>query len=61
KIDETMVDYSATDTFLPHPLYGAYGWVCIVNPADATTERALVALRAAHEADKRRVERRGGS
>ena len=61
KIDETMVDYSATDTFLPHPLYGAYGWVCIVNPADATIERALVALRAAHEADKRRVERRGGS
>ncbi|MBX3067230.1 MAG: hypothetical protein KF844_01100 [Cryobacterium sp.] len=61
KIDETMVDYSATDTFLTHPLYGAYGWVCIVNPADATTERALVALRAAHEADKRRVERRGGS
>lgn len=60
EIDEAALDYSATDTFLPHPLYGAYGWVCIVNPADATTERALVALRSAHRADQQRVERREG-
>lgn len=59
EIDEAAVDYSVTDTFLPHPLYGAFGWVCIVNPADTTTERALAALRIAHQADKRRVERRG--
>ncbi|WP_139417708.1 DUF6194 family protein [Agromyces laixinhei] len=58
EIDEAAVDYSVTDTFLPHPLYGTYGWVCIVNPADATTERALEALRIAHQDDQRRVERR---
>lgn len=60
EIDESGTDYSATDSFLPHPMYGAYGWVCIVNPASATIERALGALRIAHLADRRRVERRQG-
>lgn len=58
EIDEAAVDYSTTDTFLPHPLYGAYGWVCIVDPGDATAERALEALHIAHQNDQRRVERR---
>lgn len=58
EIDDSSTDYSATDSFLPHPLYGAYGWVCVVNPAGATTEPALHALRRAHLADRRRVERR---
>ena len=53
------VDYSQTDVFLPHPLYGAYGWVCVVNPGAATLERSLEALREAHDADRRRVQRRG--
>lgn len=57
--EESGVDYSVTDTFLPHPLYGTSGWVCVVNPAGATTERALEALRVAHAADRRRAERRG--
>lgn len=54
------VDYSTTDTFLPHPLCGAYGWVCIVNPGSTTIDRALEALRGAHRADRRRVGRRQG-
>lgn len=54
------VAYSTTDAFLPHPLYGAYGWICIVNPGRATTGRALEALRGAHQDDRRRVERRMG-
>ena len=58
EIDKSGADYSTTDSFLPHPLYGTYGWVCVVNPANATTERALEALRVAHQADRRRVERR---
>ena len=57
-IDESAVDYGATDSFLPHPLYGAYGWVCIVDPGPATIDRALDVLRGAHLADRRRVERR---
>lgn len=58
EIDESGVDYSTTDTFLPHPLYGAYGWVCVVNPGSATMDRTLEVLRGAHLADRRRVERR---
>lgn len=58
EIDGSRVDYSAADVFLPHPMYGAYGWVCVVNPGDGTTDRALEALRGAHLADRLRVERR---
>jgi hypothetical protein len=57
-IEESTVDFSETDTFLPHPLYGAYGWVAVVNPGPRTTTRALAALHEAHLADQRRVERR---
>jgi hypothetical protein len=55
---DPAVDHSAADVFLPHPLYGAYGWVCVVNPAGRTLDRALEALRGAHRDDRRRVERR---
>lgn len=58
EIDESGTDYSVIDAFLPHPLYGTYGWVCVVNPASETIERALEALHGAHLADRRRVERR---
>lgn len=58
-IDESAVDFSKTDVFLPHPLYGAYGWVSIVNPGPSTTPRALEVLHEAHLADQRRLERRG--
>ncbi len=57
-IAEDAVDFSRTDSFLPHPLYGAYGWVCVVDPGTATTSRAVNALRHAHLEDQRRVERR---
>ncbi|GMA24287.1 hypothetical protein GCM10025864_20460 [Luteimicrobium album] len=52
------IDFGETDVFLPHPLYGDYGWVAVVNPAGRTMGRLLVALRQAHLADQRRVERR---
>lgn len=57
-IGESTIGFSETDLFLPHPLYGAYGWVAVVNPGPRTTPRALVALREAHLADRRCVERR---
>jgi hypothetical protein len=59
-VDYRAADYGAADVFLPHPLYGAYGWVCVVNPAESTLDRALEALRSAHRDDRRRVERRRG-
>ena len=55
----SKVDFFQTDAFLPHPLYGAYGWVCVVS-GPSTMTRALKALHQAHLADQRRVERRGG-
>ncbi len=57
-IDPAAVDHGVTDVFLPHPLYGAQGWVAVVNPGPATTDRALEALHEAYLADRRRVERR---
>lgn len=60
RIERAEVDYRVTDVFVPHPLYGTSGWVCIVNPGNATTGRALEALRASHRADRLRVERRQG-
>nr|WP_240757538.1 DUF6194 family protein [Nakamurella flava] len=54
-------DFSAADVFLPHPLYGAYGWVSVVTPGPSTMDRVLESLRVAHAADRRRVERRTGT
>ena len=31
------VRYTATDVFLPHPIYAAQGWVSILNPAEQTS------------------------
>ena len=56
----TPRDYSETDVILPHPVYGAVGWIAIVNPAARTTPVAMELLRQAHDADRKRVERRIG-
>ncbi|MEU8894559.1 DUF6194 family protein [Nocardia sp. NPDC048505] len=52
------VDYTATDTVLPHPLYRRQGWIAIVDPGTRTRELALDLLRAAHDDARRRAERR---
>jgi hypothetical protein len=52
------VDYAESDAFLPHPLYGDYGWIAVVNPGGKTMSVLTEVLRAAHEADRRRVQRR---
>jgi hypothetical protein len=51
-------DYAATDAFIPHPVYGALGWVAVVNPGEQTTEVVLQLLREAHDAARARFERR---
>lgn len=35
-------DFTALDTLFPHPLYGAHGWVSIINPS--TGRDAVIAL-----------------
>ena len=38
-------DYSMLDTVLPHPVYGQQAWVCVVSPAEHTSDllRTLIA------------------
>ncbi|MFF1304841.1 DUF6194 family protein [Streptomyces sp. NPDC058307] len=51
-------DPAAADVVLPHPVYGALGWICVVNPGERTTGTVVGLLRAAHEAARARAERR---
>jgi hypothetical protein len=37
-------DYSAVDRVLPHPVYAAQRWICIVNPSHATFQDDVVPL-----------------
>lgn len=49
---------TAVDVFRPHPLYGTAGWVCVIDPAEATEGAVLALLREAHEAARARTGRR---
>lgn len=51
-------DHAATDTVMPHPVYGALGWICVVNPGARTRETVVRLLREAHGAARSRLERR---
>ncbi|MEU3503589.1 DUF6194 family protein [Streptomyces hundungensis] len=51
-------DYAATDTVMPHPVYGALGWISVVNPAERRTDTVVHLLRSAHEAARLRFARR---
>ncbi|WP_222723924.1 DUF6194 family protein [Streptomyces sp. uw30] len=50
-------DYAATDTGVPHPVYGTLSWICVVNPGYRTTARVIELLRHAHEAARARFAR----
>ncbi|WP_394553062.1 DUF6194 family protein [Agromyces sp. MMS24-JH15] len=52
-------DPAEADAFAPHPLYGAAGWVSVVNPSTRTAEQVLALLRDAH--DQRAAERPAAS
>ena len=54
-------DLAEADVLLVHPVYGAYGWVCVVNPGERTEAAVQQLLRDAHEDARRRFARRAGS
>lgn len=54
-------DFGAADTVLPHPVYGALGWICVVNPAERTADTLVRLLRGAHDAARVRFARRSVS
>ena len=41
-------DYAAADAVMPHPIYAAQHWVCVVNPGEATRESVRTLLAEAH-------------
>lgn len=51
-------DYAAVDSVLPHPVYGALGWISVVNPGERTTDTVAQLLLSAHDAARARFERR---
>ncbi|UYQ66746.1 DUF6194 family protein [Streptomyces peucetius] len=53
-------DYAAADTVMPHPVYGAVGWISVVNPGERTTDTVVRLLRDAHAAARARFARRRG-
>ncbi|WP_320781534.1 DUF6194 family protein [Streptomyces sp. CRN 30] len=51
-------DHAAADTVVPHPVYGALGWVSVVVPGERTADTVVRLLRGAHEAARARSARR---
>ncbi len=53
-----QTDPSTPDAWFPHPVYGRAGWISVVDPAEQTAEEARSLLETAHEAARRRCQRR---
>jgi hypothetical protein len=51
-------DFSEADAIMPHPVYASLGWVAVVNPGERTLATVVELLRAAHEDERRRADRR---
>ncbi|SDH32737.1 DUF6194 family protein [Nonomuraea jiangxiensis] len=54
----TEADPSAADTVIAHPVYGAQGWLAVVNPGPRTAAAIHELLRTAHQLARSRYERR---
>jgi hypothetical protein len=48
-------DYTALDRLMPHPVYGQYHWVCVLNPSEATFETLKPLLREAYDRAAARI------
>ncbi|MFO1001898.1 MAG: DUF6194 family protein [Planctomycetaceae bacterium] len=51
----TQFDFPSIDTLFPHPVYGAYGWISIINPGHASTGLIKSLLDFAHERSRSRT------
>jgi hypothetical protein len=59
--EDASTDLAEADVIRVHPVYGAYGWVCVVNPGERTEAEVRELLGDAHEDARRRFARRAGS
>ncbi|WP_433656832.1 DUF6194 family protein [Nocardia sp. CA-128927] len=57
----TEIDYSVTDTLIPHPTYGIAGWLAVVNPGTRTDAPTQELLQTAYDRARSRYERRAES
>jgi len=57
--DAATGDAAAIDTVIPHPVYGALGWVSVINPGERTMPTVLDLLHRAHDDARARADRRG--
>ena len=56
-IINTGHDFTVLDQLLPHPIYAAMGWVCILNPSDTAFETELKSMLAeAYAIAKKRID-----
>ena len=58
---ETRHDFTVLDQLLPHPVYAAQSWVCVLNPSDETFELVRPLLAEAYERVARRRGARGST
>lgn len=49
-------DLTALDVFLPHPIYAAQHWICVLNPGPRTTGLLAELIVEAHTLARRKVE-----
>jgi len=50
-------DFTALDRVMPHPVYGANHWVCVLNPGDDTFEKVKPLLEEAYAIARERADR----
>ncbi|WP_420593587.1 DUF6194 family protein [Deinococcus sp.] len=50
-------DFTALDQLLPHPVYAASSWVCVLNPGPETFRRMRLLIAEAYALAVRRVKR----
>ena len=55
---QTGHDFTALDQIMPHPVYAAMSWVCVLNPGPRTFDQAMLLLAEAHETARRRHDHR---
>ncbi|SCL53854.1 Erythromycin esterase [Micromonospora citrea] len=52
------IDFALLDVVVPHPVYAAQGWACVVNPGAASSARVERLLASAHQRAVEREQRR---
>jgi hypothetical protein len=51
-------DFTALDRIMPHPVYGKMGWVCVLNPSEATFQAVRPLLAEAYDSAVKKYDKR---